>query len=41
MRLAVVALAWGLVLVVTAVKDDDDDMCVYEALSDNDAVLCR
>lgn len=39
-RLAAVALSVGLALVVTAVKDEEDT-CVYEALSDTDAVLCK
>uniref|UniRef100_A0A8C0C8Q2 Phosphatidylethanolamine binding protein 4 n=1 Tax=Balaenoptera musculus TaxID=9771 RepID=A0A8C0C8Q2_BALMU len=39
MRLAVAALLLGLTMVVTGDKGDNDP-CVYEALPDNDAVLC-
>lgn len=39
MRLAMAALLLGLTLVTG--DEEDDDSCVYEALSDNDAVLCK
>ncbi|XP_055000780.1 phosphatidylethanolamine-binding protein 4 isoform X2 [Sorex araneus] len=39
-RLAAVALSWGLMLVATT-DTDEDDSCVYEALSDSDAVICK
>ncbi|KAM9081689.1 phosphatidylethanolamine-binding protein 4 isoform 1-T1 [Megaptera novaeangliae] len=39
MRLAVAALLLGLTMVVTG-DEGDTDLCVYEALPDNDAVLC-
>lgn len=40
MRLATAALLLGLAAVVTG-KKEDSDLCVYEALPDNDAVLCK
>lgn len=40
MRLATAALLLGLTLVVPG-DEEGDDSCVYEALSDNDAVLCK
>ncbi|XP_061056680.1 phosphatidylethanolamine-binding protein 4 [Eubalaena glacialis] len=40
MRLAVAALLLGLTMVVTG-DEGDNDLCVYEALPDNDAVLCK
>nr|XP_031548380.1 phosphatidylethanolamine-binding protein 4 isoform X2 [Vicugna pacos] len=40
MRLAVATLLLGLTMVVTG-DDEDSDLCVYEALSNNDALLCK
>ncbi|XP_074211739.1 phosphatidylethanolamine-binding protein 4 isoform X2 [Camelus bactrianus] len=40
MRLAVATLLLGLTMVVTG-DDEDSDPCVYEALSNNDALLCK
>lgn len=40
MRLAVAALLLGLTMVATG-DEGDKDPCVYEALTDNDAVLCK
>ncbi|KAF4019404.1 hypothetical protein G4228_011111 [Cervus hanglu yarkandensis] len=40
MRLATAALLLGLAAVVTG-EEEDNDLCVYEALPDNDAVLCK
>ncbi|XP_055975142.1 phosphatidylethanolamine-binding protein 4 [Sorex fumeus] len=39
-RLVAVALSWGLILAVIA-DTEEDDSCVYEALSDSDAVICK
>uniref|UniRef100_A0A9L0SK23 Phosphatidylethanolamine binding protein 4 n=1 Tax=Equus caballus TaxID=9796 RepID=A0A9L0SK23_HORSE len=40
MRLAVAALFLGVTMVATE-DEDENDPCVYEALPDNDAVLCK
>lgn len=40
MRLVMAALFLGLTMVVTG-NLEDNDSCVYEALSDTDAVLCK
>uniref|UniRef100_A0A8P0SXT8 Phosphatidylethanolamine binding protein 4 n=2 Tax=Canis lupus familiaris TaxID=9615 RepID=A0A8P0SXT8_CANLF len=40
MKLATAALFLGLTMVVTR-DEDEGDMCLYEALSDTDAVLCK
>ncbi|KAI4542332.1 hypothetical protein MG293_007711 [Ovis ammon polii] len=40
MRLATAALLLGLAVAVTG-EEEDNDVCVYEALPDNDAVLCK
>ncbi|XP_025134981.2 phosphatidylethanolamine-binding protein 4 isoform X3 [Bubalus bubalis] len=40
MRLATAALLLGLAVAVTG-EEEDTDLCVYEALPDNDAVLCK
>ncbi|TEA24335.1 hypothetical protein DBR06_SOUSAS4410040, partial [Sousa chinensis] len=40
MRLAVAALLLGLTMMATG-DEGDKDLCVYEALPDNDAVLCK
>lgn len=40
MRLAVAALLLGLTMMATG-DQGDKDPCVYEALPDNDAVLCK
>ncbi|KAB0373263.1 hypothetical protein FD755_014922 [Muntiacus reevesi] len=40
MRLATAALLLGLAAVVTG-EEEGNDLCVYEALPDNDAVLCK
>ncbi|KAF5923565.1 hypothetical protein HPG69_006736 [Diceros bicornis minor] len=40
MSLAMAALLLGLTMVVTE-DEEENDPCVYEALSDNDAVLCK
>uniref|UniRef100_A0A7N5KPV8 Phosphatidylethanolamine binding protein 4 n=2 Tax=Ailuropoda melanoleuca TaxID=9646 RepID=A0A7N5KPV8_AILME len=40
MRLAVAALFLGLTMVVTR-DEKEGDLCLYEALSDTDAVLCK
>ncbi|XP_008573503.1 PREDICTED: phosphatidylethanolamine-binding protein 4, partial [Galeopterus variegatus] len=42
MRLATAALLLGLVVVVTGHWTlEENDPCVYEALSDQDAILCK
>ncbi|XP_059745035.1 phosphatidylethanolamine-binding protein 4 isoform X2 [Bos taurus] len=40
MRLVTAALLLGLAVAVTG-EEEDADLCVYEALPDNDAVLCK
>ncbi|XP_027405695.1 phosphatidylethanolamine-binding protein 4 isoform X3 [Bos indicus x Bos taurus] len=40
MRLVTAALLLGLAVAVTG-EEEDTDLCVYEALPDNDAVLCK
>ncbi|XP_008700296.2 phosphatidylethanolamine-binding protein 4 [Ursus maritimus] len=40
MRLAVAALFLGLTMVITR-DEEEGDLCLYEALSDTDAVLCK
>lgn len=40
MKLATAALFLGLTMVVPR-HEEDGDMCMYEALSDTDAVLCK
>lgn len=40
MRLATAALLLGLAAVVTG-EEEENDLCMYEALPDNDAVLCK
>lgn len=40
MRLATAALLLGVVMVTTG-DEEENDPCVYEALPDEDAVLCK
>lgn len=40
MRLATAALILSLMMVVTT-DEEENDQCVYEALPDIDAVLCK
>ena len=40
MKLATAALFLGLTMVVPG-DEEDGDMCMYKALSDTDAVLCK
>lgn len=39
-RLAMAALLLGVVMVATG-DEDENDPCVYEALPDEDTVLCK